>query len=333
MSRDIAKSWLANPKKLVRTESDVDGQTEASWLIIFDNADDSTILEEYWPIFGSGSILVTSRDPSAKTRLGTLGASIDLQPFDEEAGAALFRKLSNRDEEEELSREISRELGGLPLAIAQMAGIVRYQQLEFAEFLGRYRDWSARSDLYSYSVGGRLKLRRGTVASVFALDHLDEEAQSLIQLCSVMDPDCIQESLFADWAFIRTKLNCFPGSSFRYTTARTELLRCSLIQRNEKSKEFSLHRLVQDAVKATLTPSHRKLLLECATDLLAIAWGTTEIHRRHIKGRWQDREELYPHILNLKLLYEAWKSEIGWAGADVAALLSEAGWCVPRQTW
>lgn len=57
-----------------------------------------------------------------------------------------------------------------------MAGIVRYQQLEFAEFLGSYRDCSERSDLYSYSVGGRLKLRRGTIASVFALDHLDEKA-------------------------------------------------------------------------------------------------------------------------------------------------------------
>ncbi len=327
-SRELAKGWLSNPKKLIRSENDIVGQTEASWLIVFDNADDSTILEDYWPIFGSGSILMTSRDPSAKDRLGISGTSIDMRPLDEQAGAALFCKLSNRYEEEEVAREISRELGGLPLALAQMAGIVRYQKLEFAEFLGRYKDWSERSEMYAYSVGGRVSLRRGTIASVFALDHLNAEAQALLQLCSVLDPDCIQELLFTDYALKGGRLKDFPQSNFRYASARTDLLRCSLIQRNEKSKEFSLHRLVQDAVKATLTLKDRKLLLQSATDLLAMAWGTTEIHRRHIKEVWKNREELYPHVLNLKHLHETWRSDIGWAGVEFAALLNEAGWWV-----
>ncbi|KAF2012802.1 hypothetical protein BU24DRAFT_484599, partial [Aaosphaeria arxii CBS 175.79] len=109
-SRELAKGWLANPRKAIRSATDIIGQTEASWLIVFDNLDDSEILEEYWPIVGGGSSLVTSRDPSAKDRMGTGCTGVSMQPSSEERGAQLFRRLAPRpsNESDETAREIQK---------------------------------------------------------------------------------------------------------------------------------------------------------------------------------------------------------------------------------
>lgn len=80
VSRELAKGWLSNPTKILDTDLDTIGQREASWLIVFDNAHDPDILTNYVQLFGSGSLLVTSRSPLAKNLLSPTTESIDLEP-------------------------------------------------------------------------------------------------------------------------------------------------------------------------------------------------------------------------------------------------------------
>lgn len=122
VSRDIVKGWLSNPRKYLSgsDESIQPGQatSDATWLLIFDNADDPMILADYWPQ-GSGSILVTSRDPLAKSMFTRRPSGLDLGPLTQQDSLSLFNHLTTGfdEPEDDTARGISDALGGVPLAI------------------------------------------------------------------------------------------------------------------------------------------------------------------------------------------------------------------------
>ncbi len=85
VSRSLVE-WLPDPRKVVSsTDSSSDSRIwkPASWLLIFDNVDNLKVLDDYWGSIleaSTGSILVTSRDPLAKSDL-TFNKGIDLAPM------------------------------------------------------------------------------------------------------------------------------------------------------------------------------------------------------------------------------------------------------------
>lgn len=115
VQREVAKGWLADPKKMVIGDDGVLRQQDAKWLMIFDNADDPELLEEYWVVFGSGSILMTSRNPLTRTTLSE-AVCVNLKSWNEQTGASFLRRLAYRADEEDVSVEISRHLGGVSIA-------------------------------------------------------------------------------------------------------------------------------------------------------------------------------------------------------------------------
>lgn len=98
------------------------------------------ILADYWPQ-GSGSILVTSRDPLAKGIFTRRPSGLDLGPLSPQDSLSLFSQLTTTygGPEDDTARRISEALGGIPLAISQMAGIIRRQDLHCQSFLSRIR--------------------------------------------------------------------------------------------------------------------------------------------------------------------------------------------------
>jgi len=75
VARNMVLGWLANPDDWIpgSQDSGVARRQDATislvnWLLVFDNADSLRDLREYWPPSDAcGSVLVTSRDPIAKT--------------------------------------------------------------------------------------------------------------------------------------------------------------------------------------------------------------------------------------------------------------------------
>lgn len=80
ITKNKVKSWLSNPRKIMNGSDDKEGLSEANWLIIFDNADSPSLLQDYLQIYGRGSVLITSRDPSAKDCHPDV-LPISLEPF------------------------------------------------------------------------------------------------------------------------------------------------------------------------------------------------------------------------------------------------------------
>ena len=130
VTKDLVLGWRSAPTWKRQDETrpvDVSHPdvSKPKWLLVFDNADDLNVLHDFWPVTDNGSILVTSRDPLAKTRTHVpITKGLDLQPFSAVESGTFLRQLTdyNKPTDIALSEEIATRLSGLPLAIFQIAG-------------------------------------------------------------------------------------------------------------------------------------------------------------------------------------------------------------------
>ncbi|GFF21645.1 tetratricopeptide repeat-domain-containing protein [Aspergillus terreus] len=267
VTREIVKGWLSNPRKYL-SDSDEFAQpgsssSEATWLLVFDNADDPMILADYWPQ-GSGSILVTSRDPLAKSMFTRRSSGLDLGPLTQQESISLFNHLTANSSEPEdgMTQQISEILGGVPLAISQMAGVIRRQDLTMSEFLELYMDHEEHASLYETKFDTNLVTYKHSLSTVWALEKLKPQSRQLLELMSFVDPDVIGEELLME---VAAELLQVDGAHFKrsnYIDARTDLLQSSLIKRDKKKQQVSVHRIIQDVVLATMDEAKKQLMFD-----------------------------------------------------------------------
>lgn len=336
VSRELVKGWLSKPWKRVMLEGNRPAVEEAKWLLIFDNADDAYVLTDYWPIQGSGSVLITSRDPLMKSLFSTAPSGLDLEPMSDRDGGALLRNLAQDEDKEGLSEKIANMLGGLPLAIVQMTGIIRRQALRLSEFMESYNDHSEHSTLYQLKSPLGPQAYPHTISTVWALESLTPGAKHFLYVLAFLDPDCIQEYIltdvnadFAEW---------FPTKPTTFREARTELIQASLVKRNKDMEELTVHRLVQDVVRSNMTIAITKETFWFVVGLLVAQWPTAfspattrdaqvKTPQLHFIERWPRCAALYPHVFRLKNLHEVLgRGVLGEPKLSFAALLADAAW-------
>ncbi|KAH1845095.1 hypothetical protein KXX43_006719 [Aspergillus fumigatus] len=325
--RELTKGWLENLIKVLDQEHDIISQAEVQWLIVFDNADSPDLLQDYWPLSSNGSILVTSRDPLSKNSPSIAYRAIDLPPLEDHEGAELLRRLSHVTDEEEVSVKIAVKLGGLPLAISQMAAVIRYQYLSFTEFYERYEDEHDRRELHSFDAVIPRPEARGNIASIWAVEQLGNHAACLLEICAMLDPDRIQERLFSSELSALGWLEHFPKTSFAYSAARADLIKRSLITRDADKKEFRIHRVLQDSVLSKMSTEKMLQTFSFSVDLVLAAWGSTPLVQRHVISLARSRDGLFPHALALRHMFERqYKAKNHGPGLQIAKLMNEAGW-------
>lgn len=328
-SRDIVKAWLANP--MTNFAPSRQQKKLARWLLVFDNVDDPDNLIDFWPSGDSGSILITSRDPLAKSNFSIPSTGIDLRPFSVPESAEILTTLTGRtvlqDEREALSKVATR-LGGLPLALTQMAPVIVRRHLSFAEFLQLYEEEDNLSRFHKLKLGIDTTGYEHTLESVWALEALSEEGGKLLALISILDPDNINERILAPTGFPEVEPG-YPQDLFTYTAARADLLRSSLISLNSSEKIVSVHRIIQDVTRgkmgedqlsSTFNEGAKRLWYRWSTDLLGFEFHDVE--------RWRLCETVFSHTLRLKQLYESssTKFQQHCATFEFAKSLIEAGW-------
>jgi hypothetical protein len=253
VTRELVKDWLAKP---VRSYNGTDNNSddEVSWLLVFDNVDNADLISEYWPPTGStGSILVTSRDTLAKTPFYQISDGIDLPPLSNKDAADLLLKLTWREkdvEEQKLSAEVADKLGGLPLALAQMAGVMIRQSLSFADFLNRYEEEGTHESLFSLSLQPSYKRMNyaHTLASVWSLEDL-QHSSGLLDVMAFFDPDGIPEKYLIAMVG-RAQLPDYPQTVTAYQDSRSELLKSSLVRNDRSASNLTIHRMIQDTARA-----------------------------------------------------------------------------------
>ena len=321
-SANLVKSWLTKP---YRDPDEITAADEPRWLMILDNADNLDDLRDYWPQYGRGSILITSRDPQAKQNAHNEISGIDLPCFNDE-DAAEFLLQRTHQESLEPALAVARKLGGLPLGLMQMAGIINHKDYTLDEFLRKYEERRL-GELFNLKPGWQPHDYGHTVASVWALDQLDERSTGLLEVISLLDPDGIPEELLTKGAESK-QLAHYPSTDDDYETSRIDLTRRSLISRNKEAQQLRVHRLTQDTVRAKMGFERLQSVFSYTTTLVSAIWPYAPLGQRHQTARWQTCDSLIPHVLRLYELYGSFKALHKYFAAEAtfARLLTDSAW-------
>ncbi|KAL8305078.1 hypothetical protein RB598_003018 [Gaeumannomyces tritici] len=321
ITRDLVKGWLADPVK-------DRGATAAFWLLVFDNVDDMDVLEGFWPLDGPGCVLFTSRDPLAMKSTYLADTGIDLQPFSARESSSFLEKLTLKKGD---SSAVHARLGGLPLAMTQMASVIIRRDLSYSEFAQSYDELTKREELFQsqYSKPGR-KGHEKSIWTVWALESL-KHGRSLLEVLSMLDPDGILEDLLTNEAAKPVQLKTFPKTPTEYQKARTELLQSSLISKDNSSKRIVIHRLIQDTARAKMTTAQFNETFDACLHLVSSMWPYEKFGWRHGVARWARCEELFPHVVTLRRLADQIQTLDGHGGdlknrLRLPKLLIDAGW-------
>lgn len=326
-TREIVKGWLTKPI-IASNQGTAKANDEASWLLLLDNVDDvDTLYDDFWPHTGTGCVIVTSRNPISKDAIFSPTCCIDLTPFEVDKASLFLQSLSQREHEKNSLKccaRIAEVVGGLPLAITQMAGIIRRRGLSLEDFLVYYNEDARR--LHEMRIPGSNTHYKQTVASVWMLEALKKPALTLLQVLSFLDPDRIQEGiLIQDTKNI--KLPDYPKSKVSYLDARTELIQSSLISYDIKSSELRIHRLVQDVVREQLSGEAKMAVFEATITLLSNCWPFVNFDDRNRLTRLQQAEILFPHIEKIVSLFgNLIQSHNFQPPISSAALFNEVAW-------
>lgn len=250
-----------------------------------------------------------------------------------EAGAFLQDLTKSKDEPqaEATSEAIADQLGGVPLAIAQMAAVIHRQSLSLKEFYELYQEGSNLQGFYEHRIGTQRGYEH-SLASVWALDQLKPEALTLLNVFSFLDPDCIQEQILTG-NLQEVEARDYPHSKGEYHQILTDILQSSIVYRNASRGELWMHRLVQNVArsKMALAPDVLQSNFDLTVALLSLAFPFITgggVGRAHEVGRWEQCAQLFPHIAYLLQICKGlMRTESSFRPTvKFAHLLMEAGW-------
>ena len=297
-------------------------EANPGWLLVLDNADDLALAREFIPRDTQGHILLTTR---AQATL-VIAERVEIQKMEAEEGALFLLRRAGiipRDAllsaafegDRQLAEQISRELGGLALALDQAGAFIEETPSSLAEYLEFYRSERSKllaergglGDQPSVSVTFSLAFKKVAEASAAAAD--------LIRLCAFLAPDAIPEEIFReDGAELGENLATI-NTPVDFAQVIREAGRHSLIDRNPPSKTLDIHRLVQAVVRDGMEKAEQRQLAERAVRAVGRVFPGVEF------SSWPRCERVLPHAQACAGLVD----EFGFEFAEAGLLLNETG--------
>lgn len=231
-----------------------------NWLLIFDNADNPTIVKEFQPSLSSkGHILLTTQMQS----IGRMAQSIGIEGMEIVEGALfLLRRVNIIDRNATLesaskedrieAQKISDILGGFPLALDQAGAYIEETSCSLSDYLDRYQKRQS-----------RLLNRRGndpsdhpkpvsiTLSLSFEkVEQANRAAADLLKYLAFLHRDAIPEEIISEGApELGQLLQTAAADPFELDEVIGILRKFSLVHRDARTKTLSIHRLVQDVLK------------------------------------------------------------------------------------
>ena len=298
-------------------------EANAGWLLVLDNADDVVIAREFIPHNPQGHVLLTTRAQAT----GAIAERVEIEEMEPEEGALfLLRRATAIAKDQPLSaasgadrtlaEQISKEVGGLPLALDQAGAFIEETPSSLAEYLEFYR-----------SEGAKLRAERGglghhpSVTITFSLAFIkvaeaSAAAADLVCLCAFLAPDAIPEEIFTEGAVeLGEELATAGANPLTFAQVLKEAGRFSLISRNPRNKTLDVHRLVQAVVKDGMEGAEQRRWAERTVRAVDTAFPDVEF------STWPKCERLLPHAQACAALGE----EFGFESVQEALLFNQAG--------
>jgi hypothetical protein len=191
-------------------------------------------------------------------------------------------------------------VGGFPLAIVQMAAWANREHLSLEELQEVYY-WKTFNWRASES-DSQVPRDLNNLASVFALDELPGDSTALLSVLSLLDGDSVLESLFAV-SDTSVDLDHFPMTERSYLLARSHLIRQSLVAHRLEHQTLCIHRVVQDTVRAYMSPERWRKVFGAAVHLVSSITLFATPEARHTLAQRQDSEQMMLHVCSMHRAY------------------------------
>jgi tetratricopeptide (TPR) repeat protein len=231
-------------------------QCQHYWLLIFDNADDVSIIQEYLPRRGNGSILLTTRSHA----VGSFAVSLEVETMGLIEGTHLLLRRAQRleqayDAEFDSAGNIVVALDHFPLAIDQAGAYIEESGCSLGDYLNIYQNH--RKDLLARR-GIQATSYPDAVATTWSISFRKIElanpaATELLSLLAFCAPDAIPEELIREgkkhWPPL---LQQAVADLFTFEKMCEDLLKFSLVKHLAGTHTLSIHRLVQAVLMDSL---------------------------------------------------------------------------------
>ncbi|MER6344087.1 FxSxx-COOH system tetratricopeptide repeat protein [Streptomyces sp. NPDC001595] len=215
------------------------------WLIILDNAENPGQIENWLPE-GPGHVLITSRNPNWRDIAHPLALDVFTR---EDSLAYLGKRIPGIAEEQ--AQALARDLGDLPLALAQAAGVIGNGMT-----VDRYRRLLTESTARILQEGevpgypAPLAATVGIATAGLAEDHPD--AAALLRLAAFLGPEPIPTAWLEE---ARRRLTTIPGDPDDPMWLQAALQRLSRFGLARIDHEaFQVHRLTQAVLRDQVDP-------------------------------------------------------------------------------
>lgn len=166
---------------------------------MFDNVDTHDALDECWPASKHGAVLVTTRDVLIATL--PIDKGLEVNEFENNEGTDFLLHMAiNRkriDGELEAARQVANLLGGLPLALNQMAALINARNYSVDEFRVMYIKHEQRLHKQKKS-GWKYLGYQHSLDTVFEISfiNLGDEARACLGVLSFLSADSVPSELF-----------------------------------------------------------------------------------------------------------------------------------------
>ncbi|WP_290058929.1 hypothetical protein [Amycolatopsis solani] len=234
-----------------------------SALVVFDGATDPDALNRWLP--ARARVLVTTTVPDFEV----LGATLPVPPFDEPEAVGFLRARSGRDA---APADVARELGGLPLALAQAGGVIRSSGVE------EYLDRLPRTPPLERDPGEDHSpcVEDTTLAAVRTVAARDGRAEAVAELLAVLGAPGVR----------RTLVHGVGPDPVAVDAALAGLAAASLAEFDTGGEIVSMHRLTRRTILGRLHAEERlAVVLDRAFAVLA-AEDTAEL-TVHAAALWR----------------------------------------------
>ncbi len=310
-------------------------EMNGAWLLILDNLDESedTLFppgrdgkpshpSPFLPMTSVGHLLITAR----ATDLSALGLGIThplhLETFPDDQGVRLLLNRADLLEQatvqdRDIALSITRELGGLALALDQAGAYIAATSISLATYLHLFQEHQ--TDL--------LKQRRNrdypeSVATTWTISFQrvksrNPAAAELLNLCAFLAPDTIPEEIFIeDTKGPASALTSLTTDPFLLNDAIETLLTYSLIARDPHVQTLSVHRLIQVVIRNSMSVETRHYWMQRAIHLIEAA-----LPESLENSNWPTFERLLPHAL----ICVTWIKQAAFTTSEAFRLIKQAG--------
>jgi tetratricopeptide (TPR) repeat protein len=294
-------------------------ETHRRWLLIFDNADDLAIVQDYLPQGNQGQILFTTR---AQAMAG-LARKIELETMESEEGVMLLLRRAGLESvstaDRAQARDIVQAMGGLPLALDQAGAYLEETGESLSNYLSIYQQ--QRATLLERR-GGLRPQHPESVATTWslALQQVERDqpaAIELMRMCALLAPAAIPEELIAEGAaHLGPVLQPVAADRNRLNEALAALLKYSLLRRDVTTHTFIIHRLVQTVILDELDEETQRRWAERVVQAVRQVFPFDE------PAPWPLSQRYLAHALACEPLIKRWDLTLDAA----AVVLNNVGW-------